>query len=182
MSRGRDLRTTAEARCLRRLLPAEQSAVGRQSRNVCCGLGLVGQPHEERRLRSPARPAYQGQYRPAKELAEGGSSVEVVRRNSQQRRRIDWRLAVLGRDDDQGRVIQILPFQFADKLTNPTRRQLNFAQQRRAGRSGGIEDGRLWSKWISPPAFCPTLTAWRFAPKSLGTCVVREPSWFLPSI
>ncbi len=52
---------------------------------------------------------------------------------------IDGRLAVLGGDHDQGRIIKTLGLQLADECRNRGVDELEFAQQRRAGRASGIQ-------------------------------------------
>src|SRR5215469_11435455 len=62
-----------------------------------------------------------------------GTSLPLVQRG------IDGRLTVLGGDYDQGRVIQALLLQFTYELADRSIDELEFIEQRRAGRGRGIE-------------------------------------------
>src|SRR5271165_5294202 len=94
---------------------------------------------------------------------------------------IDRRLAVLGSDHDQGRVVKVLCLQLPDECPNRGVDELEFAQQGLGGRACSIQISARHAVALLNELLAP-LTAWKFMPKIVGTWVFLVPRWFFPSI
>ena len=93
---------------------------------------------------------------------------------------IDGRLAVLGGDDDEGGLVEPAILELGDHFADGVVDQLDFAEEGGAGGPGRIQIAALGVAFSMN--FWPTLTAWKFMPKMVGTLVLVVPWWFLPAI
>jgi len=75
---------------------------------------------------------------------------------------------MLGGDDDRGILVEPafleLGYEFADRRVG----ELDFVDQSRGWRAGGVEIATVLLMLFST-SFWPTLTTWKFMPKTFGT-------------